>query len=104
MFGIDAIGAVSGLFKTVVEKVVPDADVKVQLQQAHDAEVAAATQQAQQTAAQEYQADVDLLKKQLDVNIAQASNANIFVSGPRPFAMWASGIAVIVFFRRQCCI
>jgi hypothetical protein len=33
MFGIDAIGAVSGLFKTVVEKVVPDADVKVQLQQ-----------------------------------------------------------------------
>jgi hypothetical protein len=97
MFGIDdAIGAVSGLFKTVVEKVVPDANVKVQLQQAHDAEVAAAIQQAQQSAAQEYQADVDLLKKQLDVNIAQASNANIFVSGPRPFAMWTSGFAVIV--------
>jgi hypothetical protein len=97
MFGIDdAVGAVGGLFKSVVEKIVPDANVKVQLQQAHDAEVAAATQQAQQIAAQEYQADVDLLKKQLDVNIAEASNSNIFVSGPRPFAMWVSGIAVIV--------
>jgi hypothetical protein len=96
MFGVDdAIGAVSGLFKTVVDKFVPDANAKIALQQAHDAEVATASQQAAAIAAQESQADVDLLKKQLDVNIAQASNANIFISGPRPFAMWASGVAVI---------
>jgi hypothetical protein len=92
----DAAGAVSGIFTTVLNKIVPDANLKLQLQQAHDAEVAAAATQAAQIQSQENQAEIDLLKKQLDVDLAQAGNANLFVSGARPFAMWLLTISVVV--------
>lgn len=97
MFGIDdAVNAVGSLFKTVLDKVAPDANAKIALQQAHDAEVSAAGQQAAQIEAAKYQSDIDLLKKQVDVNLAEASNANIFISGARPFAMWSMTITVQV--------
>ena len=95
MFGIDdAVNSVGSLFKTVLDKVAPDANAKIALQQAHDAEVSAAGQQAAQIEGAKYQSDIDLLKKQLDVNLADASNANIFISGARPFAMWSMTITV----------
>lgn len=95
---IDAfgIGAVSGFFKTVLEKWVPDANAKVELQQAHDAETAAAAQLATQVEGQKHAADVDLLKKQLDVNIAYASSPNKWLAGARPFAMYLFPITVVI--------
>ena len=96
--GLDIFGAggIAGLFKGIVDKIVPDANAKLELTQAHDAEVSAAAQQAAQITANQYTADIDLLKKQLDVNLAEASNANIFVSGARPFAMWGLTVTVIL--------
>jgi hypothetical protein len=64
MIGIDdAIGAVGSLFKTVFDKVAPDANAKLSLQQAHDAELAAAAAAAQQIQAAQNAAEIDLLKK-----------------------------------------
>lgn len=97
MFGIDdAIGAVGGLFKTVLDKWVPDANAKVELQQAHDAETAAAAQLAVQVEGQKYAADVDLLKKQLDVNIAYSSSPNKWLAGARPYAMYLFPTTVVL--------
>src|SRR5208282_228718 len=98
IMGIDVfgIGAVGDLFKTVLEKFAPDANAKLALQQAHDAELSAAAQQAAGIEAGKYTADIDLLKKQLDVNLAEASNANLFISGARPFAMWSLTVVVQV--------
>jgi hypothetical protein len=90
-----AIGAAGGLFTTILNKWVPDANAKLEMQQAHDAEVATAAQQAAQVVAQENASEIDLLKKQIDVNLAQAGNSNLFVSGPRPFAMWLLTLAVV---------
>jgi hypothetical protein len=97
MFGIDdAINAGLGLFKTTLDKFGPaDANVKAQIQSAHDAEIFQASQQAAQLEATKYQADIELLKKQVDVNMAQAANSNLFVSGARPFAMWMFPISMI---------
>ena len=39
-------------------------------------------------------ADVQLATGQTDVNKAEASNASLFVSGPRPFVMWICGLAL----------
>lgn len=38
-------------------------------------------------------ADLDMAKGQLAINQAEASNASLFVAGPRPFIMWVCGFA-----------
>ena len=41
------------------------------------------------------QMDTDLASKQIDVNIAEASNPPIFVAGWRPFLGWVGGLALV---------
>lgn len=99
MFGIDdLINTGLNLFKGALDKWGPaDANVRAQIQAAHDAEVSLASQQAAQIEATKYQSEIDLLKKQVDVNLAQAASSNIFISGPRPFAMWYLPLTLVGF-------
>jgi hypothetical protein len=39
-------------------------------------------------------AETELVKGQLDINKAEATNEHIFVSGPRPFVIWVGGFSL----------
>lgn len=77
---LDPISAVSDLISTVVSRIWPDA-----------------TEQAKAKLALETMkenGDLQLLMKQLDVNLAEAQNKSTFVSGWRPFVGWICASAL----------
>jgi ABC-type multidrug transport system fused ATPase/permease subunit len=99
---LKAVSSLGNVFKCALDKI-PDGNEKIELQKAHDAELSAAAMQAATLSYSEKQAEIELLKKQIDVNLAQASTSNIFISGARPFATWlitftVSGISVYLAF------
>ena len=77
------IGPVSSL----LDKVIPDADVKAKL--AHQLAIMADTH------AQE------LAKGQLEINKAEAASGSLFKGGWRPFIGWTSGVAFAYHFVLQ---
>lgn len=60
---------------------------------------------------QKAQVEAELLSKQIDVNIASASNPSLWVSGARPFILWMCGMffawqyvvqPILIFFIVLC--
>lgn len=90
MFGIDdAVAAVFSVGGKLIDKLIPDpaaaAQAKLDLMK---------MQQTGELA--QLTADTDVIKAQLAINQAEASNTNIFVSGGRPAAIWVS-VASLAF-------
>jgi hypothetical protein len=81
MFGIDdAITAGSGLIKTIVDKIAPDANIE---------------EQGKITAAlTEMQSQYALILSQIEVNKVEAANPSVFVAGARPAAMWVGVLSL----------
>lgn len=73
------VGPVSTLLTDLVDRIFPDKDKQA-------AERAAFLMKGQEL-------DNQLLQGQLAINQAEASNANIFISGWRPFIGWVCGMA-----------
>jgi len=83
---LSLIGGLSGLFGKVVDKIWPDP--------AQAAAAKLALMEAQQRGdLAELDAEMKLALAQLDVNKTEAANANVFVSGWRPFVGWVCGAA-----------
>lgn len=72
MADITGIGAIADLAGTVINKIWPDKSEQEK---------------------QELAAAVMVIQGQLDINKAEASNPNAFVSGWRPFIGWVCGMA-----------
>lgn len=75
----DPISAVSNLVSTVVSRIWPDAT----------------EQEKAKLALQEMEENgqLQIIMKQLDINLAEAQNKSIFVSGWRPFVGWVCASA-----------
>ena len=76
----DPITAISNIVSTVIDRVVPD---KAAAQKAKDA-----------LASDETKNEFSLALGQIQVNMEEAKNSNIFVSGWRPFVGWTCGAAL----------
>jgi hypothetical protein len=83
---ITGLGSVFDFGSKVIDKIFPDKDAAdkaklemLKLQQAGEFK--------------ELEQSFELAKKQIDVNAEEAKNANIFISGWRPFIGWVCGAA-----------
>lgn len=88
--GIDistGIGAVADLAHSLIDRLIPDkakaAELKAQIDEAHDANDLAKMQMV-----------FDLAKAQVEVNKAEAGNGGLFVAGWRPFCGWVGGFGL----------
>lgn len=82
------LAALIPLLGSLMDKLFPDptaaAEAKLKVMQlAQNGELA------------QLQADVSLATGQMEINKQEATNSNVFVSGPRPFIMWVCGIALL---------
>lgn len=80
-------GKVSDFLTGVLDRVVPDPTQKAQAQLA----LAQLEQQGEFKLADDQLAQ---MKAQTDINLAEASNSSLFVSGWRPFIGWIGGISL----------
>lgn len=78
-------GGVLGTIANIVDKIIPDPIA------ASEAKLKLLTLQQNGELAQ-LTADTDLAKGQLDINVEEAKNNNLFVSGWRPFLGWVCGL------------
>lgn len=88
------IGAIAGFASNIIDRFVPDASA--------NAAAKNALAQAQLNGAlAQMAAETDLIKSQVSVNQAEATNANWFVAGWRPAVGWVctAGVAYAVVFR-----
>jgi len=84
---ITGLGSIADLVNNVIDKIFPDKD------EAEKAKVKLVEmQQAGQLA--ELDAILKLALKQGDINVEEAKNSKLFVSGWRPFIGWICGIAL----------
>ena len=58
----------------------------------------------QETAFKDIDAALALAKQQNDINLAEASNSSIFVSGWRPFIGWVCGAAIAYQYLVRPCV
>lgn len=91
---IGALGGIISAVSGVIEKLVPDPDLKVKLQ----------TQM--QLAVLDKQADLDkavleAARMQVEVNLKEAESPSLFVAGWRPFIGWVCGVAFACTFLVQ---
>jgi hypothetical protein len=77
---IPIIGAVVDVVKTVIERTLPDPKMK--------AEALQKLEELQQSG------DLSIIAGQNSINMAEAGNVNLFVSGWRPFVGWVCGSAL----------
>ena len=82
----DPVSAVSGLVNTIVGKIFPDANKKLDVQEAKDAAVAVVQQMQEK-------GELDQVLGQLNINVEEAKSQNIFIAGWRPFVGWVCGAA-----------
>ena len=78
---------ISGLIeavKAIIAKVIPDKD--------------AAQKAAAQIDQLHAQGELDIVMKQLDINLAEAKSTNWFVAGWRPFIGWSCGVGLLAHF------
>jgi hypothetical protein len=87
--------AASGLVE-LINKFVPDKNQAAQIVAAHEHDANQYAQQQLAIQAAAHTEEMELLKAQIDVNKVQAGNSNLFVSGPRPFAQWATTIIILI--------
>ena len=81
MFGIDdAITAGANLITTIVNKVVPDADIEAR------GKVTSALQMMQN--------EYNTILSQVEVNKIEASSSSLFIAGARPAAMWVGVLSL----------
>jgi hypothetical protein len=81
-------GSIADFANNLLNKIIPDPTQKA----------AAALQLAQlqqQGEFKEIDAQLAMMKAQTDVNLAEASNNSLFVSGWRPFIGWVGGAALV---------
>jgi hypothetical protein len=81
---ITGLGPILDIGKSILDRVIPDPAAKAEAQ-------LKLLELAQKGELAELAAETDLMKGQLDVNKAEASNANLFVAGWRPFVGWVCG-------------
>ena len=89
-----AFDPLSALLETgtaIINKIWPDAESKQK--RIAELQKLAANGESEQLAA-----EVTLLSGQLEINLAEADNPNLFVSGWRPFIGWVGGIAMLYQF------
>ncbi|NDC25305.1 MAG: hypothetical protein EBZ49_14420 [Proteobacteria bacterium] len=83
---ITGLGSLFDFGSKVLERIFPDPKDRLEAQ--------TKLEQMRQTGElAQLAAGTDLAKGQLEINKIEASNANLFVSGARPFIMWVCGIA-----------
>ena len=98
--------AASGIVE-LINKFVPDKNQAAAMVAAHEHDANQYAQQLLAMQAADHQKELDmqqaahseemeLLKAQIDVNKVQAGNSNLFVSGPRPFAQWATTVIILL--------
>lgn len=87
---MDPISAIASLASTVLNKVF--GNKSEQDTQKFTLEL---TKELQQSTLLQKYLDADI--KQTEVNIEQAKNENLFVSGPRPYIMWGLGTILILY-------
>ncbi len=78
----DAISALGRL----LDRIIPDPEQKAKA-------LLELKREENQQAIQEITLELQAMKMQTDVNLEEAKNSNIFVSGARPFIMWICGFA-----------
>ena len=74
-------GLISGLLGPVLEKVIPDKNARAAAQE--------------KIAHMEVSGELEQLKSQMAVNLAEAQHESIFVAGWRPFVGWVCGAALV---------
>jgi hypothetical protein len=84
--GFDPVSAISDLVTTVVGKIFPDANKKLDVQEAKDAAKAAIVEMGQK-------GELDQVLGQLNINLEEAKSQNVFIAGWRPFIGWVCGAA-----------
>jgi hypothetical protein len=82
----DPISAIGTLVNTVVDKIFPDANKKLDVQEAKDAAKAAIE-------TMQVSGELQQVLGQLQINAEEAKNASVFVAGWRPFIGWICGAA-----------
>lgn len=87
---MDPVTAIATLVTSVVSRIWPDATEKKK--QDFTLEITRELN-ASNLILKQLEAD----NKQTDVNIEQAKNTNLFVSGPRPYIMWGLGTILILY-------
>jgi len=81
---MDYITPISSLLNNIIDRVWPDKT------EAERLELELAIKQAS--------GEIDLLTKQIEVNIEEAKSSNLFVAGWRPFIGWICGISFAYHF------
>lgn len=71
--------AIVGLVTSIINRIWPDKSEMQKLEFAKELQLSLA--------------QADLNKNQMEVNKEQAKSTSLFVSGPRPFIMWVSGLS-----------
>ena len=91
-FGIDdAVAGVAGIVNAVIARAWPDPAEQAKAQLA----VAQMTQTGELA---QLAADTEIVKSQLAINTAEATNPSVFVAGWRPFIGWIAGAGLAVAY------
>ena len=90
----DPISTIGTLVNTVVDKIFPDANKKLDAQEAKVAVTAALEQMR-------LKGELDLVLGQLAVNTEEAKSTSVFVAGWRPFVGWVCGVALGYYYVAQ---
>jgi len=92
--GFDPISTIGGLVNTIVDKIFPDANKKIDAQEAKVA-VAAVIEQMK------LKGELDMVLGQLAINQEEARSQSVFVAGWRPFIGWVCGFAIGYYYVAQ---
>ena len=90
----DPISAIGGLVNTVIEKIFPDANKKLDAQEAKVAVTAVIEEM-------KIKGELDLVLGQLAINQEEAKSTSVFVAGWRPFIGWVCGVALGYYYVAQ---
>ena len=82
----DPISTIGTLVNTIVDKIFPDANKKLDVQEAKNATIAAIQEM-------QISGELQQILGQLQINLAEAQSHNIFIAGWRPFIGWVCGAA-----------
>ena len=90
----DPISTIGTLVNTVVDKIFPDANKKLDVQEAKDAAKAAIE-------TMQVSGELQKVLGQLAVNQEEAKSQSVFVAGWRPFIGWVCGSALAYYYVAQ---
>lgn len=90
----DPISTIGGLVNTIVDKIFPDANKKLDAQEAKVA-VSAVIEEMK------IKGELDIILGQLSINQEEAKSSSVFVAGWRPFIGWVCGVALGYYYVAQ---